>query len=117
VGPRHQIRPMFHTHVSGNPYLNKPPDKYASATISKKATTIVSSTKSSNPAPTAPVQSKQERVTRFVPVAVKLRKRLPEERPGKQLPVQELPAPESNKAPDEGVDAYSAFMSEMEDLM
>lgn len=49
--------------VSGNPYLNKPQDKYASATISKKATTIVTSTKvPGTTAPTAPVQNKQERV-------------------------------------------------------
>ena len=54
-------------------------------------------------------------VTRFVPVSVKLRQRLPEERPA-QLPVQQTPAPEAAK-PDEGVDAYSAFMSEMEGLM
>ena len=56
--------------MSGNPYLNKPQDKYASATISKKATTIVSNTKvpgsnSSSTAPTAPVQNKQERVRYF----------------------------------------------------
>ena len=50
-----------------------------------------------------------------MPVSVKLRKRLPEERP-KQLPVQQAPTTEKAK-PEEGVDAYSAFMDEMEGLM
>lgn len=50
--------------MSGNPYLNKPQDKYASATISKKATTIATSNKGpGSAAPTAPIQNKQERVS------------------------------------------------------
>ena len=67
-------------------------------------------------------------VTKFVPVSVKMRKRMPEtvkkqpsatvhKPPVQQQQQQQQSASSSSQIREEKVDAYQAFMSEMEGLM